>query len=457
MPNKIPVVLVLGLAATLLAGVDLARAATAEEAEKLKTVLTPLGGERAGNADGAIPAWTGGYTTVPPGYRNGDPRPDFFASEKPLFSITKANMEKYAAKLSDGDRFMLDKLPSYRIDVYPTHRTAAAPQWVYDNTFANATRAKTADGGLTLQGAYGGIPFPIPKEGVEVLWNHELAWAGEAQEFQFSTFMVTDAGQQVLSSRAHNIQQYPYYYKNGTLDGFHGEAYMVDNVTTDPPFKAGEVILYRDPTDYANHARQAWQYLTGQRRVRRAPTIGFDTPNDEASGVSNFDEIFVFNGSSERYNWKLVGKTELYVPYNDNKLLSADPAGIFKNGPAHLNPDLVRWELHRVWVVDATLKDGQRHTVPHRRFYMDEDTWSILVADGWDANGKLWKHYYGLPLLAPDLPGVVTLTHVIDNVQTGAWSIGVVYQNAPGAQLKFVERQSDDFFTPDALAARGVR
>jgi hypothetical protein len=430
---------------------------SAEEAAKLKSTLTPLGAERAANADGSIPAWEGGFTTVPANYKSGDPRPDFFASEKPVAQISVANMAKFADKLSEGDKVLLQKHSSYRIDIYPTHRTASAPQWVYDNTYQNALKATTANDGLTLNGAYGGIPFPIPKTGNEVIWNHLLAWAGGATTFRFATWTITDTGNVVLSSKATNIQQYPYYYKSGSLKTFNGTAYMVDNVTTDPPFRAGEVILYRDPIDYAGSQRQAWQYLTGQRRVRRAPTIGFDTPNQEASGVSNFDEIFVFNGSPERYDWKILGKQEIYVPYNCNKLLRSQPEEIFKNGPAHMNPDLVRWELHRVWVIDATLKAGKRHVIPHRRFYIDEDTWTILLADGWDANGKLWKHYYGLPLVAPDIPGVINLTHVYNNVQTGAWGIAALFDVAPGAQVKPVEVKEDSYYTPDALAARGVR
>lgn len=457
MKRPTPIICLIVALPALLSATDALAGVSPEEAATLKTTLTPLGAERAGNADGSIPAWDGGYTSVPPGYKSGDPRPDFFASEKPVIQITKANLAQYADKLTDGDKLLLEKHASYRIDVYPSHRTASAPQRVYDNTYQNALNATTANDGLTLKGAYGGIPFPIPKTGNEVIWNHELAWAGGPTTFRFSTWTVTDAGNVVLSSKATNIQQYPYYYKNGSLKTFNGVAYMVDNVTTDPPFRAGEVILYRDPTDYAGNERQAWQYLTGQRRVRRAPTIGFDTPNQEASGVSNFDEIFVFNGSPERYDWKIVGKQELFVPYNCNRLLASPHEVVFKNGPAHMNPDLVRWELHRVWVVDGTLKAGKRHVIPHRRFYVDEDTWTILLGDGWDASGKLWKHYYGLPLLAPDIPGVVNLTHVYNNVQTGAWGIAAIFENSPGAQIRPIEAKDDSYFTPDALAARGVR
>src|SRR5262249_50329042 len=81
-------------AASAVAGV------TAQDAEALKTTLMPLGGERAGNKDGTIPAWDGGYSKVPPGYKSGQPRPDPFADEKPLFSITAANVAQYRDHLS---------------------------------------------------------------------------------------------------------------------------------------------------------------------------------------------------------------------------------------------------------------------------------------------------------------------------------------------------------------------
>ena len=127
-------------------GATVAHAAvTADEAAKLKTELTPLGGERAGNKDGTIPAWTGGYTTPIPGDKPGGRRGDPFKGEKPLFSITARNLGQYEEKLSDGQKALLKKDPEYRIDVYKTHRTAVAPQAVYDNTFRNATRAKLVD------------------------------------------------------------------------------------------------------------------------------------------------------------------------------------------------------------------------------------------------------------------------------------------------------------------------
>src|SRR5271155_2933187 len=215
-------------------------AVSADEAAKLKSSLTPLGAEKAGNADGSIPAWTGGYTQVWPGYKSGSPRPDAFADEKPLFSIDAKNMEKYKDHLSVGEMAMMQRFPDYRLDIYPTHRTMAAPQWVYDNTFANATRATLENDGSTLKGAYGGIAFPIPKSGVEVIWNHLTRWGGETVQYKFSGYVVNAAGQTVLVDRSRAIVQFPYYLKNGSLDKFSGWLEYNYVETLEPPFRNGE-------------------------------------------------------------------------------------------------------------------------------------------------------------------------------------------------------------------------
>ena len=428
--------------------------ATADEAAKLKTTLTPLGGERAGNADGSIPAWDGGYNKVAPGYKPGDIRPDPFPGEKPLFSITAQNMASYADKLTDGDKALLEKYPSYRIEVYPTHRTASAPQWVYDNTFKNATSAKTTHDGDSVEGAYGGIPFPIPKTGKEVMWNHLLHWEGQAAFYEFYVKLVTADGKQVEATKANQWIQYPYYKKDGEAT-WNGDYWWLKQIATSPSFKAGEAILLHDSTNFAEQGRQSWQYLTGQRRVRKAPTIGYDTPDFVGSGIANFDEAFMFMGGLDRYDWKVLGKKEVYVPYNNNRFSQASFDQIM--GEHHLNPDFVRYELHRVWVVEATLAEGKRNVVAKRRYYVDEDSWLSLGGDGWDASGKLWKHYAGLTLLCPDLPGLInSMQWVIYNFQMGAYNLSNA-ENGVAVQYKPIDPLPAEAFSPEALAGENVR
>ena len=217
-----PAFLQICFAAALCAAPAAAGAATGAEAEALKTTLTPLGAERAGNAAGTIPPWSGGYATLPAGYQQGAARPDPFSADKPLFSITPANAAQYADQLPEGAKALFAKYPDFRMDIYPTRRSAAAPQSVYDNVFLNATRARAAPAGIAygIENAAGGIPFPIPKSGHEVVWNHLLAYWGPARETRLSTYVVSAAGQIDLTSRYREIADFPYDYPNSPPDSF---------------------------------------------------------------------------------------------------------------------------------------------------------------------------------------------------------------------------------------------
>ena len=446
------------LAAACLAALGLPLGAfagvSAEEAARLKTELTPFGAEKAGNKDGSIPAWTGGYSTPIAGDKPGGRRGDPFKDEKPLYVITAKNADQYADKLSDGTKAMLKKYPdSFRVDVYKTHRTAAAPQWVYDNTFKNATRAKL--NGDIVAGAYGGIPFPIAKTGTEVIWNHVLRWRGTSWQFHMNAYQLTADGKAVLTTDGVGDQQMPYYLPDGSAEAFaaHGEHWLVRLQNAGPPIRAGEAIVGRENIDPAKS--QAWVYLTGQRRVRKLPNPCCDTPTPAAAGVMSFDEIEVFTGRLERFDFKLVGKKEMIVPYNGNRLLQpkTDAEVLSKN---HLNPDFVRWELHRVWVVDATLRDGKRHQAPKSRYYCDEDTWTCVLGDRWDGNGQLWKTVWAQTLVAPDLPGLVVGSFGFNDLLSGTGYVSNLY-NAKNAHYPLVPRYPDSTFTPDAMAAAGAR
>ena len=410
------------LTATLFAAAAHA-AVTAEEAAKLKSTLTPFGAEKAGNADGTIPAWTGGHTTPIPGFKNGGRRGDPFAGEKPLYSITAENMAQHAAKLTDGTQALLKKYPkTFRVDVYKTVRSAAAPQWVYDNTFKNATTAKLE--GEVLKGAYGGIPFPIPKSGKEIVANNDLHWRGEAWQTDFRGYLGTASGQRVLSVEGVGDFQMP-YYAQGEEAKFSGDYWLIRLVNSGPPVRAGEAIAGRQNLD--QDKTNVWVYLTGQRRVRKLPNACCDTPTPATSGVASFDEVDVLSGRTDRFDWSIVGKQEMLIPYNSNRLHTPakDSDVMLAN---HLNPDHVRWELHRVWVLEAKLKPGQRHQAPKGRYYVDEDTWVTVLGDRWDANGQLWKTLWSHPVVMPDLPATTPQQQWgFNDLVSGAWYVsGVV-------------------------------
>ena len=440
----------------LVAAAPMALAASAEQAAALGKTLTPFGAEKAGNADGSIPAWDGGYTKVDPAYKSDGKRSDPFAADKPLFSITAQNLAKYADKLSDGTKEMFKRFPeTYRIDVYPTRRTAAAPQWVYDNTIKNATRAKLVDSsaGLIPGGAYGGIPFPVPQNGTEAIWNHLLNWRGTSLAMHLRHYLMTADGNQVMTSEGLLSQEMPYYFQEGSPENYSGDYWLVHFVNLGPAIRAGEQILGRENLN--GDKSQAHVYLSGQRRVRTLPNACCDTPTPSTAGVMSFDELSVWGGRTDRFDWKLVGKQEMYIPYNTNNVQNAaQPQDVL--GKHHLNPDYVRWELHRVWVVESTLAAGKRHQLPKGRYYLDEDTWQALLGDRWDASGQLAKTLWSLPSVLPDLPGLVQLSSGFYDLTSGAWFVQNLYAGLPD-QYRVVERYKPSEFSPAAMAGRGVR
>lgn len=443
---------VAALAIGLSASAAALAAISADEAAQLKSTLTPLGGEKAGNKAGTIPAWDGGITKPVGGATRGDVPVDLFAAEKPVVQITAKNMAQYADKLSDGTQALLKKHPdTFRVDVYPTHRTASAPQWVYDNTFKNATRCKTKEAGYSVEGCYGGVPFPIPKEGVEVMWNFLLRVEPEANEYGFKNVVGSADGSRTLATRNDNYWNYPYYYKDGAPDKWSGKYFLQRFSTTAPSFKVGESLVIHDSVD-TTQPRQAWQYLVGQRRVRRAPTVGYDTPDFVASGANYFDEVQGFFGPPDRYQWKLIGKKEIYIPYNNNRFLAATVDEAF--GKHHLNPDKLRWELHRVWVVEGSVAPGKRHAVPKRRYYIDEDSWIVTLVDGYDAEGKLWRTSQVTPFVVPKIPAVVIKPVVVFNLQANTMS-AVQFLNEE--TYRVVARKPESFYTGEAVAAEGGR
>ena len=177
------------LACALLAS----HAALAADAASLGTTLTPLGGERAGNADGSIPAWTDGGA-LEPGWSYGKPRADYFKhkGDKPLFTIDAANVDQYAGKLTEGQVAVIKAFKNYKLEVYPSRRYCSAPDFVQANTKANVGTAKIgADGWSLAEATVPGIPFPLPQSGIEVLWNAKMKYAGVALDMKALWVMLS--------------------------------------------------------------------------------------------------------------------------------------------------------------------------------------------------------------------------------------------------------------------------
>ena len=399
------------------------------DAAQLQSELTPFGAERAGNAAGTIPAWTGGMTAIPAGI-SWDPQrslpPDFFASDAMLYEVNQSNMAQHEALLTDGVKHLI-QVQGLSLQVYPTHRTAAAPQWVYDNTAKNVTRAQLNPNGgrLGFTGAYGGIPFPIPdvsnplNAGAQIVWNHEARWCGSYENIGAAGFVVI-GGVTSLAQASHADFIYPFYQEDGSPDSYDGWLYQVGgsdgSIQFAPANAAGQGTVAYQSSNPIVQPNIVWQLLSGQGRVRKAPEVQYDTPSSYLDGECNFDELFGFNGALDQYDWKYLGKKEMLIPYNNNKLFNT-PSRV-AHTPKFINPDALRWELHRVWVVEATLHPGKRNVLARRRLYVDEDTWTVAIVDSWDGAGNLFRHSQVYNGNFPNLPGTILINNVVYNLQS---------------------------------------
>ena len=421
---------------------------TAADAERLGKDLTPVGAEKAGNASGSIPAWTGGMTKAPAGWNRDEGYANPFADEKPRFIITAQNVEQYRDGLAPGVTALLKRNPNFRMPVYPTHRTAAMPKEVTELARTQSTQVDLQGFGVTNLGG-SNIPFPIPKNGLEAMWNHLLRFTGGGVERTGNSFPVRPTGD-TFKIGFHAFRIYDQNMDERTPN----RLYSSMGSFIEPVSLKGTTFLVHEPIDQVAEKRSAWVYNAGARRVRRAPDLGYDGINDGSEGLVTTDQVDGYNGAPDRYDWKLLGKRELFVPYNtyammDKKLKYAN---IVTKGT--VNPDHMRYELHRVWVVEGLLKPGQTHIYARRVFYLDEDSWAVLMEDVYAARGDLWRvslhgqvQYYDVPF-----PGYCF--GMVHDVDSGAYIVGGL-DNELKSVVKFNVKGRIGDFQPDALRRAG--
>lgn len=447
--------LILLTAATLLSGVSSFAKVTQAEANRLGNDLTPIGAEIAGNADGSIPAWDGGITQPPAGYQVGMHHPDPYAGDRPLYTVTAQNMGQYADKLTEGHKALLQAYPdTYKLIVYPSRRSASNPQRIYDYTKRNATSATLVEGGNGIQGAVIGIPFPIPQSGLEVVWNHLTRYRGQAAKRFTAQASPTRSGRFTLV----NIDDqffFNYTMPGQTVENLENVLIYYKQKVVAPARLAGSLLVVHETIDQVKEPRRAWTYNVGQRRVRRAPNVAYDNPGTAADGLRTSDQLDMYNGAPDRYNWRLVGKRELLIPYNSYTLHSDDVRIKDILTPLHINQDLARYELHRCWVVEATLKEGTRHIYAKRTFYIDEDSWQIQVADQYDGRGELWRVSEGHSINYYDELTFWTTLELHMDLFSGRYNAGGIDNEME--MYDFNAKITESEFSPQALRREGLR
>ena len=442
----------------LLAG---AAYAAGGDVARLGKDLTPTGGEVAGNKDGSIPAWEGEVAPLP-GWSPGKVRKDFwkYKDEKPLFSIDSKNVDKYADKLVPAQIQMIKNNPDYRMDVYPTHRNCSLPDFVQQNTKATVGKSKIAGDGWSLDEAVlPSVPFPFPENGIEAVWNFMVRYQGLAMEWPNGRTIVTGAagGSGDITYTWDQMMFYPWAASgqhspkdfgglvNGTFYGL-----------VEPVALAGQALVQRY---YFNKDSEPYYYFTGQRRVRRLPTYAYDAPIIGTENQYPTDGMELFYGNPDRFDWKIVGKKEIYTPYNAFRLTDFNAPLDAVHGPKFITNDYRRYELHRVWVVEGSVKSGVRHTAPKKVLYMDEDSWVIAVAEDYDGQGKIWRLNEDPVLPAWEIKSCISgpLTNLND-LTSGRYVADMLVVGS-GKDLQFFtdvsqdRRLKDDFFSPESLRA----
>ncbi len=451
MKNKLP-----GFLALLLSVVTtgLFAAAKPGEIHLLSSELTPVGAERAGNAAGTIPQWRGGITQPPGDYQPGDHHQDPFQGEMPLLRIDHGNSHESAGLISAGHQALLQRYDDYYIDVYQTHRSAALPQRMYEKTMENGRRGRLTEDGEAVENVAEGLPFPFPENAHELIWNHRLRYKGSGSKRHISLAAPTASGSFVEVTMTVNILGL-YYQQGATLESIDNRLLYFWQQTNSPARLAGSVLLVHESLNQLAQPRSAWVYNPGQRRVLRAPNVAYDNPSSATDGLHVSDMTDMFNGALDRFDWQLLDKREMYVPYNSYRVHSdeLDYDDLVQAG--HLDPQYLRYELHRVWVVEARLKKGLRHINPRRTYYLDEDSYQILMADHYDANGELWRFSEAHPIVFYEVPMLWTTIEVHHDLQSGRF---VSYRLNPREPVPpFNMKMDPSQFTPQALRRAGRR
>jgi hypothetical protein len=419
-------VLIVGLALQLLA-IPLQAKVSQQEAAQLGTTLTAVGADPAANADGSIPTFNGSMLGLPAGleyHGPGTPYPDPYAADPILHRVTAANRAEYEEFLSPGLRALFDTYPeTYRVDVYPTHRDGRYSERYIERLKFNALNAELYNGEDGIRGFTGSVAFPIPQTGAEVIWNTRTSGPNYTLSGTYSDIAVFSNGSRSVR-RSALMSEYPYANPENAVGQEEADlGIWAANVMTNvmqPVRDKGMITSIYEPYDYVTNAREAWRYLPGSRRVRRAPTVGYDTP-DGPGGFITVDDTLGFNGAMDRFEWTLVGKQELYVPFHN---YSFDEKGLDYDTlltPYHVNPDYIRYEKRRVWVVEANLREGKRHIYAKRRFYVEEDSWNIVMTENYDGRGELWKVVLINSLYEYNAQGYVNRAMMFHELRAGAY------------------------------------
>ncbi len=443
--------LVLGLAVPASAKVP------ANVANRLGQDLTPMGAEKSGNSAGTIPAWAGGLSSIPSSisWRSGQgAHPDPFASDQPLYTVSPDNMRRYDAFLTTGYKTLLNTYDTFTMPVYRSRRTCALPEFVYDSNKRNATAGELTGSGNGVSEAIMGSPFPIPNSALEIIWNHTLRYRSFKVTREFTAVTPTAGGSfNPITVQDEAILQWSDPAAKRAEDLENISIYYIAH-TVAPARRAGSVILVHETLNRSLDPRKAWQYSPGTRRVRRAPNIAYDNPGTNSDALSTSDSFDGYNGAPDRYDWTVLGKSEKIITYNNFQTALADLDDLLT--ARHLNQRHARYELHRVWTIQASLKPTARHVYSRRVKHLDEDAWRIASSELYDGRGELWRvqemrytQFYDVPLCGGS-------GEIVYDLQAGRY-VALALRNGTDGLNYFADELDKRRYTPSSIRRLGKR
>jgi len=454
-------VLLFGVLALALNALSVNAKVSSQDASKLGKSLTPFGSIKAGNKNKTIPEWDGGITEVPVGYEGtGQHHIDPFASDEIKFTIDKSNYKGFKKYLTPGQYQLFEAYPeSFKLHVYPTRRSHSMPEWVLKNTVKNAKTSSLSKGGVGIKNAYGGIPFPIlhgknEDKALQAIWNHLTRWRGI-----FVTNRTTEVAVQRDGDYSPITKQgqifFNFHNPKGSFKKMNNILFYFLTFNKAPARLAGGALLVHETLDQTKEVRQAWDYNSGQRRVRRAPNINYDSPIASSDNTRTADDTDMYNGAPDRYNWEYKGVKEFFIPYNNYKIGAKGVKYKDLVQKGHINPDYIRWEMHRVHVVEANLKPNARHIYKKRVFYIDEDSWGIALTDQYDNRNELWRVSMALLKNYYELPGTWTGLDIFHDLQSRRYSANGLYSEERQAPIFEDKIPNKRYFKPSSLRRRG--
>ncbi len=387
--------------------------------------FTDVGAEASANADGRIPPFEGG---LPRSSSAENP----YADDVPLVVLDQSNMADWEPWLSDGHRALLRQNPQFRMPVYPSRRSVNYPVEIREATKKNRGRAKLL-GSDAISGAKLGFPFPSPENGVEAMWNHRLRWRGEAVSRTTRQSVVRKDGSNngTLVQYEESFSRYANISDPADLARENILLYYLTTFgkgTQQPDF----TVLVHESANSLEKSRAIWVLPRTYKKMFRIPPVGYDNPFPGSEGLYYVDMVDMYNGAFDHYDWKLAGKRELLIGYNAFKAqefgANDGPQGLLHAGA--VNAEALRYEVHRVWVVEASERGGKSHIFGVRRFYLDEDSWNVVLVENYDRAGQLWRVQEG---------------HLLPNLQLqSADSAPVVTYDLSDGRY-FINRMVDDF------------